>query len=59
LRKPLPGRLSLLCRLVHLDRAAAAPVRYERERPGELLHVDVKKLGNIPIGGGLSYPDLG
>jgi hypothetical protein len=27
--------------------------------PGELLHVDVKKLGNIPIGGGLSYPDLG
>ena len=22
-------------------------VRYERERPGELLHVDVKKLGRI------------
>jgi hypothetical protein len=22
-------------------------VRYERERPGELLHIDVKKLGRI------------
>lgn len=27
-------------------------VRYERERPGELVHVDIKKLGRIPIGGG-------
>ena len=27
-------------------------VRYERERPGELVHVDVKKLGRIPNGGG-------
>ncbi len=26
--------------------------RYERERPGELLHVDVKKIGRIPTGGG-------
>ena len=26
--------------------------RYERERPGELVHVDVKKLGNIPDCGG-------
>lgn len=26
--------------------------RYERERPGELVHVDVKKLGKIPDGGG-------
>lgn len=26
--------------------------RYERERPGELLDVDVKKLGWIPDGGG-------
>ncbi len=26
--------------------------RYERDRPGELLHVDVKKLGRIPPGGG-------
>ena len=27
-------------------------VRYERSRPGELLHLDVKKLGRIPDGGG-------
>jgi transposase InsO family protein len=27
-------------------------VRYERERPGELVHVDVKKIGKIPDGGG-------
>ncbi|KUN84264.1 hypothetical protein AQJ64_16020 [Streptomyces griseoruber] len=27
-------------------------VRHERDRPGELLHVDVKKLGRIPDGGG-------
>lgn len=26
--------------------------RYERERPGELIHVDVKKLAAIPPGGG-------
>jgi transposase len=40
-------------RLAHLDRATSIPVRrYERDRPGELIHVDVKKLGNIPDGGG-------
>jgi transposase InsO family protein len=40
-------------RLAHLDRATAVPVRrYERARPGELVHVDIKKLGNIPDGGG-------
>jgi transposase InsO family protein len=39
--------------LAHLDRATGVPVRrYERDRPGELVHVDVKKLGNIPDGGG-------
>ena len=27
-------------------------VRYERARPGELVHMDVKKLGKIPDGGG-------
>jgi transposase InsO family protein len=26
--------------------------RYERDRPGELVHVDVKKVGRIPDGGG-------
>ena len=27
-------------------------IRYERAQPGELLHIDVKKLGRIPDGGG-------
>nr|WP_274636416.1 IS481 family transposase [Microbacterium bovistercoris] len=27
-------------------------VRYERDQPGELVHMDVKKLGRIPDGGG-------
>lgn len=27
-------------------------VRYERAHPGELIHLDVKKLGRIPTGGG-------
>jgi transposase InsO family protein len=30
----------------------ATAVRYERARPGELVHMDVKKLGRIPEGGG-------
>lgn len=30
----------------------ATTVRYERDRPGELVHVDVKKIGKIPDGGG-------
>lgn len=30
----------------------ATAVRYERERPGELAHMDVKKIGRIPDGGG-------
>ena len=35
------------------DRATRQPIRrYERDRPGELVHVDTKKLGNIPDGGG-------
>ncbi|CAM3817786.1 IS481-like element ISMsm9 family transposase [Nocardiopsis rhodophaea] len=40
-------------RLAHTDRATGRAVRrYERDRPGELLHVDVKKLGRVPDGGG-------
>ena len=27
-------------------------IRYERPRPGDLLHIDVKKLGRVPDGGG-------
>lgn len=30
----------------------ATAVRYERDKPGELVHMDVKKLGKIPAGGG-------
>jgi hypothetical protein len=30
--------------------------RYERDRPGELVHMDVKKLGKIPDGGGWRAP---
>ncbi|WP_445402425.1 IS481 family transposase [Streptomyces sp. LE64] len=42
-----------LARLTHLDRATGTVIRrYERDRPGELVHVDIKKLGNIPDGGG-------
>jgi transposase InsO family protein len=39
--------------LSHLDRVSGEPVRrYEHDQPGALIHVDVKKLGNIPDGGG-------
>ena len=34
-------------------RAVRGPVvRYEHDRPGALVHVDIKKLGRIPDGGG-------
>jgi transposase InsO family protein len=39
-------------RLDHTDRPTGVPIRYEKDRPGELVHVDVKKLGRIPDGGG-------
>jgi transposase InsO family protein len=43
-------------RLGHLDRVTGEPIRrYEHPAPGDLLHVDVKKLGNIPDGGGWRY----
>jgi transposase InsO family protein len=44
--------------LAHLDQATGLPVRrprptrYEAAAPGELVHVDIKKLGRIPAGGG-------
>ena len=45
-----------LNRLTHLDRITGEPVRrYEHPAPGDLLHVDVKKLGNVPDGGGWRY----
>ena len=43
-------------RLTHIDRATGEPIRrYEHEKPGDLIHVDVKKLGKIPDGGGWRY----
>jgi transposase InsO family protein len=40
-------------RLGNIDRVTGEPIRrYERDRPGELIHVDVTKFGNIPDGGG-------
>ncbi|WP_344869567.1 leucine zipper domain-containing protein, partial [Amycolatopsis ultiminotia] len=67
LRRSGPARIASLLRLVpstvhrvparygltRLDRGTGRPVRrYERATPGELVHVDIKKLGNIPDGGG-------
>jgi transposase len=39
-------------RLADIDRPTRTVVRYERERPGELVHVDIKKQGRVPAGGG-------
>lgn len=45
-----------LSRLSYVDRATGEPIRaYEHPHPGSLVHVDVKKLGNIPDGGGWRY----
>ena len=42
-----------MARLDTGDRATAEPVwRYQRDRPGELIHVDIKKIAAIPDGGG-------
>jgi transposase InsO family protein len=45
-------------RLANIDQATGLPVRkpkpkrYEVDRPGRLVHVDIKKQGRIPDGGG-------
>lgn len=45
-----------LNRLAHVDRATGEPVRrYEHPHAGSMIHVDVKKLGNIPDGGGWRF----
>ena len=42
-----------LSKLKWQDRATGRNIRrYEHERPGDLVHVDIKKLGRIPDGGG-------
>ncbi|NJC23558.1 transposase InsO family protein [Arthrobacter pigmenti] len=49
-------RTARLNRLIYIDRATGEPIRrYEHDHPGSLVHVDVKKLGNIPDGGGWRY----
>lgn len=65
----IAGRLSLpsstvhavpvrrkLNRLSHVDVKTGEPARrYEHDKPGAMIHVDVKKLGNIPDGGGWRF----
>ena len=41
-----------LNRLDRLHRVTRRRLRYEHPAPGDLLHIDVKKLGRIPEGGG-------
>jgi transposase InsO family protein len=41
---PLTGEL--------IRASKSTALRYERARPGELIHMDVKKIGRIPDGGG-------
>lgn len=43
--------------LGRLDRLEPRPpvVRYERERPGELVHLDTKQLARVPDGGGYHF----
>ena len=42
-----------LNRLAWMDRPTGQVIRrYERATPGELVHVDIKKLGRVPDGGG-------
>jgi len=45
-----------LNRLSRIDRVTGEPIRrYEHDRPGALIHVDVTKFGNIPDGGGWRF----
>jgi transposase InsO family protein len=45
-----------LNRLSHINIRTGEPIRrYEHGYPGSLIHVDVKKLGNIPTGGGWRF----
>ena len=48
LRREGPGRLDRGDRATNIE----PPRRYQRDRPGELVHVDVKKVSGIPAGGG-------
>jgi transposase InsO family protein len=48
-RMPL---LACLDQATGLPVRRSRPIRYEAARPGHLVHVDIKKLGRIPDGGG-------
>ena len=57
LRDPEPPRHALAARVRPADRPAHPGLedhrdRYEHDHPGDLVHIDVKKLGRIPDGGG-------
>jgi transposase InsO family protein len=53
-------RAAGLGRLDQGDRATREPaVRYERDHPGELVHVDIKKIAGIPDGGGWRVHGIG
>lgn len=41
--------------LARLDKTTRAVIRYEHRHPGALIHLDVKRLGRIPEGGGKRF----
>ena len=44
-----------LSRLAWLHRTTREIIRYEHPSPGDMLHLDVKKLGRVPDGGGKRF----
>ena len=48
-------RREKLNRLDRLHRSTREVIRYEHDRPGSLLHMDVKRTWRIPPGGGRRY----
>lgn len=51
-------RREQLHRLQRLDRVTRAPMRYEHAAPGDMIHLDVKKLQRVPPGGGRHFDPL-
>ena len=55
LARPTVGRVLArysMPRLTEVDQATGLAVRYEKTSPGELVHLDINKLGRVPDGGG-------
>ena len=53
IRRQMPRLAQLDAMTGQLIRASKqTAIRYQRDQPGELVHMDVKKLGRIPDGGG-------